>query len=519
MSETRLGSRSPQLLKRGHDEDDDLEKPPYMSDSEEFNSFLVPPSIRPNILEETSTRDSSHINRATSPACSSTGSLSDVGTATPSKTPNSPATAFAALNGIAQPPKKRVKLTFAEKEEKRLLKAVRDQEKAEERANKEAERKTREEEKARKDAEKDAERKKKEAEKEERRLVKEAEKAEKEKERKARDDEKRRKEQEKQRSEDEKRKKERAQLKLNAFFKASNTVSKEDSPRKPQCQTSDAPVPSASVSITKSPSKNNTTSYYEEKFRPFFVQSKVKIAPMTQFTRDESVSKALQDTIDSYIYGRRDSEGLQPFDAARLFNVPDMRLKSRGRKIKSVREIISHILGDAKRPIDLTTDSQHLKIKNTRDLLKSVPYKILSFAEDIRPPYKGTYTSQPMTSMHKLARSPARRDLPLVNYDDDSEAEWEAEDGEDIESEGDEDEDVGEGEEDLDEFLDDAEVETVNARKLVLQADLEPKCSGLCWEDEKRRGPNVKMYRYVMEFITGQLLYFYLLILELTLRR
>jgi hypothetical protein len=37
-----------------------------------------------------------------------------------------------------------------------------------------------------------------------------------------------------------------------------------------------------------------------------------------------------------------------------------------------------------------------------------------------------------------------------------------------------------------------------------MQGDMEPKCSGLCWEDQKRRGPNVKMYRYLMEIINGE---------------
>jgi len=165
---------------------------------------------------------------------------------------------------------------------------------------------------------------------------------------------------------------------------------------------------------------------------------------------------------------------------------------------------MSEILGNAKRPIDLTTDSQNIQIKNTRDLLRKVPYKILSFAEDVRPPYKGTYTSQPISGMRRMARNPTSRDLPHVNYDYDSEAEWEDDDGEDVESDCNDDEEIGDGGEDLEEFLDDAEAETLNARKLVMQGDMEPKCSGLCWEDQKRRGPNVKMYRYLMEIINGE---------------
>jgi chromatin assembly factor 1 subunit A len=227
------------------------------------------------------------------------------------------------------------------------------------------------------------------------------------------------------------------------------------------------------------------------------------VAPITRFDRDERASEASHDMLDSYLHGQRSPGKRRPFDATSLFNLPNYDPRPRGKKITPVKEIMSQILGIKKQPIDLTTDSQIILMWHTRDLLKKIPYKILSFAEDVRPPYKGTYSGQPMSGMRRLARNPLRRDLPKVDYDNDSEAEWEDEGdegGEDIESEGEEEENMSEGEEDIEGFLDDADV-VANVRN-DMKGDLEPQCSGLCWEDENRRGPNLKMYRYLMEFMS-----------------
>lgn len=508
MSATRVGSISPQSIKRDRDEGDDLETPLYMPEPQNFNS-CSPPHHAPNnddFNKESTPIPASNTERDVSPALSSparssTGSLSNRSASTPPSFQNSPATAFAALNGIAPPPKKRVKLTFAEREERRILKAIRDQERTEERARKEAERKEKEEDKARKDAEREAERKRKESEKEEKRLMKEAEKAEKEKERKAKEEEKRRREDEKQRIEEEKQKKAKQQPKLNAFFKMSAPAKKSDKPLE-----STSPAPKCPLSpSTKSFNVASERSEYEKQFPPFFVQNYVTVAPTTKFERDELASQMLHDTLDSYLRGERSPHRRRSFDAARLFNVLDVGT-IRGRKVVRVREIMTEILGNKRQPIDLTTDSQISKIQNARARLKRIPYKILSFAEDVRPPYKGTYTSEPTLGMHKMARNPFSRGLPQVNYDYDSEAEWEEpEDGEDIESDGEEEEDLADGEEDLAEFLDDAEADNANIRRLAIQGDLQPISTGICWEDRKGRNPNVKMYKYCMEIINRKL--------------
>lgn len=108
--------------------------------------------------------------------------------------------------------------------------------------------------------------------------------------------------------------------------------------------------------------------------------------------------------------------------------------------------------------------------------------KYLQFGEDVRPPYYGTWTkSYPAALERRLARNTVSRFRQDVNYDYDSEAEWEEpEEGEDLGSEG-EDDLEEEGDDDMDGFLDDEEDSQLKRR--MLSGDLEPVSTGLCWED------------------------------------
>ncbi|OBT51449.1 hypothetical protein VE04_09973, partial [Pseudogymnoascus sp. 24MN13] len=404
-----------------------------------------------------------HLIRESSPARSATEAvISEAPSRTPSLGPNSPllkpANAFSMMSSGGQPPKKKPKLTFAEQEHKKILKEIREREQGDERA--------------REEAEKEEKRLVKEAEK----LVKDAERAEKEKDRKAKEEEKRKKEEEKQRLEEEKKKKERSQKKLNSFFTLQPAKKPEkDDGRGPGDGAGPAPD-------DKSPNKRSEISDYDKAFPAFFVQNSVTLAPILRFERDETPTET------------RCHQSLQ--HTPQLFHPP------RHGAVVPVKQIMSHLLGGSSRPIDLTTDSQNAQIKNTRTARRAIPYKILKFAEDVRPPYIGTYTKHPVSGAAKLARNPIKRDLPGVDYDYDSEAEWEepGEDEEDLGSEG-EDDDDADGEEDLDGFLDDADDEIANARKLVMLGDLEPKSTGLCWEDEQGRYPNIEMRGFALEVI------------------
>ncbi|PVH77064.1 hypothetical protein DL98DRAFT_656982 [Cadophora sp. DSE1049] len=465
--------------------------------------------------------------RENSPTRSTTGSLTDAGTITPSRDlspslsnlpTNSdapPTSAFAAMNGSAAPPPKKTKVTFQEKEMKRINKEIRDKEKAEEKARKEAEKARKDaekqahaDEKAKKDAEKETERKKKEAEREEKRLAQEEKRLAQEADKAAREEKRRKKEEEKLKAEEEKKKKEKGQMKLGNFFNIPTVTRPRASSVDSKGRTSMSPAPQSSnisaaiASPMKTPSKPEKTAY-EKLFPDFYIQQGVTVAPINRFERDEEAVEAIESLLDSYLSGNKSPGRQRTFDAPALFHTSSLYDIPRGKQPVPVRQIMSDFYsGNSSKPIDLTTDSQNSQIKRTGDLLKGIPMKILHFQEDVRPPYRGTYTSRPVSGMSKLARNPLRRDLPNTDYDYDSEAEWvqDDEDAEDLKSEGDEEEELGD-DEDMDDFLDDENDETANSRRLVLQGDLEPVSTGLCWEDRKRRNSNVKMIAYRMEVI------------------
>ena len=176
-----------------------------------------------------------------------------------------------------------------------------------------------------------------------------------------------------------------------------------------------------------------------------------------------------------------------------LHLLPKRRIQSR--RIMSLKQVVDSINGSSEKYIDLTKSNDVKPV----DALKSIPIKFLKFAEDVRPPYTGTYSKQPIQgSISSLARKPLGRVRPDTNYDYDSEAEWEDPvDGEDLDSEGEE-EDEDEDEEEMEGFLDDEEPNAVKRRPLL--GDQEPTCSGICWEGEKcssngKLPPDLSPYR------------------------
>lgn len=91
--------------------------------------------------------------------------------------------------------------------------------------------------------------------------------------------------------------------------------------------------------------------------------------------------------------------------------------------------------------------------------IHSISTKYLHFDEDIRPPYCGTWTKEVSEEeARSVARNPCTRVIEFMDYDNDSEAEWnELDDGEDVRSEGDDDAEGEETADDMDGFLDNAE--------------------------------------------------------------
>ena len=233
---------------------------------------------------------------------------------------------------------------------------------------------------------------------------------------------------------------------------------------------------SRSVSVT--PQKARLPDY-ERQFPPFFLQSHTVLAPYSRFSRDGKGLEFAQKKIDEGLGQAGGTNG--PFNANDLLHLSP-RLGRRVRRVHRVKDVIARIHGSATNPIDLTEAQSGRTIQKPTDLLKNTPMKYLKFFEDYRPPYIGTFTRiTDRRAMLKLCRRPFNRELPDTNYDYDSEAEWEEPgEGEELNSEGEE--EVGEDEEenDMEEFLDD---ENDSVKKRPLLGDLEPTCSGICWED------------------------------------
>ncbi|KAK4690573.1 hypothetical protein P7C71_g6245, partial [Lecanoromycetidae sp. Uapishka_2] len=349
---------------------------------------------------------------------------------------NSPAT--------VEQPSKKSKLTFAEKETRRIEKEFKDREKAEEKVRKELEKAKRDEEKAKKDAEKEVEK----ARREEEKKLKEAEKEEK---RLAKEEKLRLKQEEKARrqveAEEEKTKEARKQTRLHKFFPAPSMPNisslgspMRDSPSPSSSRRSsvaeikaieDAEVRRRSRSVSCTPQKSLLPDY-ERCFLPFPVKDNLIMAPPHQFSRDKGGHDYAEAKIDASL------------------------------KVK--------VEGD---------DGSG---KDTRT------FDFLMFYQDVRPPYIGTYTRlQDGRSISQIARDPFSRTLPATNYDDDSEGEWEEpEEGEDLDSEGEEELGDDEDEGEMEGFLDDEEAADARAikRRPVL-GDMEPICTGVCWEGPK----------------------------------
>lgn len=264
-----------------------------------------------------------------------------------------------------------------------------------------------------------------------------------------------------------------------------------------------SPAPGV-VSEPGTPSKPEVSAY-DTMFHEFFVHKDVTVAPVSQFTFDEAATAIITNKIDQHILNDQSPQAPITFDAGRF--CCDASLVVRGRKVMPVREIMDEFTGNSKRPIDLTTASQHSQIKRTKDLLARVPVKYLSFYQDVRPPYVGTYTTRPIHGAARIAKKPFLKELPDQNYDYDSEAEWmeDDEDADDLKSENDEDEDEDlEDADEMAEFLDDEGDEALSSRRNVMQGDLEHTSTGLCWEDRHKKTTNVKLMPYRMEIMIGR---------------
>ncbi|KAJ0117164.1 hypothetical protein J7T55_003581 [Diaporthe amygdali] len=427
---------------------------------------------------------SSLASAQSTPAQSSPLSLTEAGSSDPSRISPSPDTPSRQLPimppakstqsaGQAPPAKKRKKLTDEERKAQ-----------AEEKAAKEAEKEKKRKEKEARDQEKKAEADKKKAEAEKKKAETDKKKAEADKKKAEIERKKREKEEEAER-------KQRAQPKIGSFF------TKQPSTSTPKEARARLDLPGTARSPSPAIQERNE---YQRIAQEFFVKENVTLAS-NKFALSPGSQAARTAILDDFVAGRKSPIS----DLAEALRLPKKTVQPRGKIYPSVRGLLSSHGGIQASPIDLTTESQNLRIQTTQQSLKKIPLKHLKFHEDVRPAYYGTATSvESLASLQKLAKNPIAKDLPL-NYDYDSEAEWvDGDDGEgddvSLMDEEDADEDDGEA---MDDFLDDSE--DVGRGPRMFAGTMEPESSGVCFEDRTRRNPNPQMYKFRMEFMIPNL--------------
>ncbi|POS87621.1 hypothetical protein EPUL_000844 [Erysiphe pulchra] len=341
------------------------------------------------------------------------------------------------------------------------------------------------EEKARKEKERELERQRKEAERKRKEAEREEKRAALEIEKQARDEKRRKIEEEKKRKEEERQKKERSQLRLGSFFAAPSSNKPREGLTNVKAQSSlNSVSPHIEVKSETSQALENPTqplSPYSKLFPDFFIQNGVTLAPSKRFKQDQNSMKRAQDNIDECIKSGQVLE--KPPKISETLNLLSKNRLPRGRVKRTTRQIMEDFYHG--RP---NTKNVFSPYHSNELIFKSVPVKSLKFHEDVRPPYIGTFSNQPI------------HDLPNVDYGYDSEAEWvEDEEGEDLQSD-DEEDDVDDAE-DIDGFLDDENDENPRSRQFDLTGDLEPVSTGLCWEDCNARNSHTSLEIYRIEFI------------------
>lgn len=417
----------------------------------------------------------------------------------------SPANAFSSLDGSAPPPPKKPKLTFAEKELEKQRKA---QEKLERDQAKSRLLAEKDENKRKAEAEREAKRIKIETEREEKRIVQEAEKA-------AKLEKKRQQEAEKAAKEEAKRKKERSQMTLPSMFFAKPTIKKEDTEKNLTTL-----EPGKSEKIVTLNKQKEERSEYEKRFPSFFLHDHVTLAKNNKWERDAARLEFVGKTIDKVLESWKDDSTPQPivsgstkraFDAEELFSLRN-DYKERGRIPKPVRDIMTEL----NKPMSLSLDSQNTQVKHTRNLLSTIPCKFLQFHEDVRPPYMGTFT-RPLVpgAVTRLAQNPLRKELPDIDYDYDSEAEWVDEPGDDLAGEDPDSEAEDEdGQDEMDDFLDNSNQDELEKNQAMV---MEPISTGLQWEDSLGRNLNqdglinMEVSRYTFEVIRRKCYFYFVL--------
>ena len=242
---------------------------------------------------------------------------------------------------------------------------------------------------------------------------------------------------------------------------------------------------------------------FERTFPSFYVHPHVNLASNNRFIQGEMALSSLRNQMDESLFGSsiKQEEGQPAERELKVHSALSFRPRKKQRCLPpptSVKSIIAQLDGAAQNPIDLTGSGEPQT--DPLETLKDIPVKVIKFYQDVRPPYKGTYTKiTSSTQAKKFARKPFARSRPDTDYDYDSEAEWEDPgEGEDLMSE-DDDEPEDDDDEDMQGFLDNEDAEE---RRRPLLGNMEPSCTGICWADADS-GPDLSQFR--IDMLTGKL--------------
>ena len=222
---------------------------------------------------------------------------------------------------------------------------------------------------------------------------------------------------------------------------------------------------------------------YERYFLKFEPPSHSTIAVDPSASRDSVTTEKAQHDFDQAVLLGAESNDSRFIQC--LF--PGTSARYRGLYQPKVREVMDSLQGSPQNPVDLTTEVGNLRRCGPRDLLEAVVIRHLHFAEDVRPPYCGSYTkiAEPQQKF-RLQRAPFRRLRKDTDYDYDSEAEWEEpEEGEDVDSDAEDDaESVGSADE-MDGFLEDDTADKL--RRNFITSEMVPVSTGMCWANASGR--------------------------------
>ncbi|XP_065059859.1 chromatin assembly factor 1 subunit A-A-like [Rhopilema esculentum] len=330
---------------------------------------------------------------------------------------------------ISPPKQKRQKMSAEEKEQRmkakeeaRILREKKLEEKRQREQEREELKQKREQERIAKEKEKKAKKEQLEKERLEKQKKKEELNQAKEEERKKREEEKRQKEEERKQREEEKRKKDEEKRKKDEEKKLRE---EEEQRKKDKVKES-----FKSFFIKKSPPKLETVGGKCQIFAPFEVKPNMTMAPVLRrkpVEDNEEFSKRIEDQACTELYLKE-------------LKVRSADSKNKYKSGRALRRQMRDHLYDS-----VLNDEDLVVMENEEKNIMAV--KLLQFSENYRPPYYGTWKKR---SKKITPRNPFKKDENLLNYEIDSDEEWEEEEpGESLS--GPENEDEDDEEEDNDE--------------------------------------------------------------------